>query len=70
MCVHGYLRLWQIEGDFKAISWRHLFSGSLNSNGRENESKANPSGGLESSYVGLGILVRDFLSIALALHFP
>ena len=42
MCVHDYVCLWQIEGDFKAISWRHLFSGSLNSNGRENESKTTP----------------------------
>ena len=42
MFVHGHGCLWQIEGDFKAISWRHLFSGSLNSNGRENESKTTP----------------------------
>ena len=60
MCVHGYICLWQIEGDFKAISWRHLFSGSLNSNGRENESKANPSGGLGVSYAGVGILGGSF----------
>ena len=60
MFVHDYVCLWQIEGDFKAISWRHLFSGSLISNGLEDWSKANPSGGLEHSYVGLGILVRDF----------
>ena len=29
-----------------------------------------PSGGLGSSYVGLGILVGEFLSNALTIHFP
>ena len=42
MCMQGHTCLWQIEGDFKAILWWHLFSGSLNSNGRENESKTTP----------------------------